>query len=49
MADKVFPPEDTDYPIANAHVSSMDQYREMYEESIANPESFWANVAERIT
>ncbi len=49
MADKVFPPEDTDYPIADAHVSSMDQYREMYEESIANPESFWANVAERIT
>ena len=49
MADKVFPPADTDYPIADAHVSSMDQYREMYEESIANPESFWANVAERIT
>ena len=49
MADKIFPPEDTDYPIANAHVSSMDAYRKTYGESIRDPEAFWANVAERLT
>ena len=49
MAAKIFPPENTNYPISNAHISSMDQYQKMYDESVADPESFWANVAERIT
>ena len=49
MAAKIFPPENTNYPISNAHVSSMEQYQKMYDESVADPESFWANVAERIT
>ena len=49
MASKIFPPENTDYPISNAHISSMEQYQKMYDESVADPESFWANVAERIT
>ncbi len=49
MATKIFPPENTNYPIANAHVSSMEQYQKMYDESVADPESFWSNVAERIT
>ncbi len=31
---------------ANAHVASMEQYRETYEKSVADPESFWAEVAE---
>ena len=49
MASKIFPPENTNYPISNAHISSMEQYQKMYDESVADPESFWANVAERIT
>ncbi len=49
MATKIFPPENTNYPIANAHVSSMEQYQKMYDESVADPERFWSNVAERIT
>ena len=49
MATKLFPPENTNYPISNAHISSMEQYQKMYDESVADPESFWATVAERIT
>ena len=49
MANKIFPPGDTDYPIANAHVNSMEAYRKTYEESVRDPEAFWANVAERLT
>ena len=49
MVAKIFPPENTNYPISNAHISSMEQYQKMYDESVADPESFWANVAERIT
>ena len=49
MAAKIFPPENTHYPISNAHINSMEQYQKMYDESVADPESFWANVAERIT
>ncbi len=49
MAAKIFPPENTNYPISAAHISSMEQYQKMYDESVADPESFWSNVAERIT
>ena len=49
MATKIFPPGDTGYPIDTAHVSSIEQYKEIYEESIKNPEAFWANIAERIS
>ena len=49
MATKLFPPENTNYPISNAHISSMEQYQKMYDESVADPEAFWSNVAERIT
>ena len=49
MGTKIFPPADTNYPIAAAYVSSMEQYHEMYKKSVANPEVFWSNVAERIT
>ena len=49
MSSKVFPPADTSYPIADAHVSSMEQYHDMYEESVTDPEGFWSNVAERLT
>lgn len=49
MSSKVFPPAKTSYPVAGAHVSSMEQYREMYAESVADPEGFWSKIAERIT
>lgn len=49
MSSKVFPPAKTSYPIAGAHVSSMEQYHKMYAESVADPEGFWSKIAERIT
>jgi len=33
----------------NAHVSSLDDYRRIHEESVRDPEGFWAGIAERIT
>jgi acetyl-CoA synthetase len=32
---------------SNAHVGSFDQYQEMYDRSIADPEAFWAEIAEQ--
>ena len=50
MVTKLFtPPGDTHYPIDTAHVSGIEQYKEIYEESLKNPEAFWENVAERIS
>ena len=49
MATKLFPPGNTHYPIDTAHVTGIEQYREIYEESVKNPEAFWANIAERIS
>jgi acetyl-CoA synthetase len=44
----VFPPPSN--VSSGAHVSSMEQYRAMYERSIADPEAFWAEMArENIT
>jgi len=34
---------------AKARVSSMEQYREMYEESIQSPDTFWAKEAEELS
>jgi len=34
---------------AKARVSSMEQYREMYEESINSPETFWAREASKLS
>ncbi|HIH76688.1 MAG TPA: acetyl-coenzyme A synthetase, partial [Methanomassiliicoccales archaeon] len=28
-----------------AHVKSLEQYQKMYEESVADPEAFWAKMA----
>lgn len=30
---------------SEAHISSMDQYKEMYNRSIANPQEFWGEIA----
>ena len=49
MANNVFPPMDTTYPIGDAHVKSIEDYEERYAESIKDPEGFWATIAERIT
>ena len=46
MSDKVFPP-----PVSasqNAHVSSLEQYRELYERSINDPDGFWTEQANRL-
>lgn len=34
--------------VEKAHISSLDKYREIYQESIKNPESFWSKTAERL-
>ena len=49
MANNVFPPAETAYPIENAHVSSLETYQAQYTESIQDPEAFWATIAERLT
>jgi acetyl-CoA synthetase len=42
----VAPPADF---AARAHVGSMEAYRELHARSMADPEAFWAEVAERLT
>ncbi len=49
MADNIFPPSETSYPIENAHVSSLEAYQELYAESVKDPDTFWAQIAERLT
>ena len=49
MANNIFPPVETAYPIDNAHVNSLDTYQTQYAESIQDTEAFWATVAERLT
>ena len=49
MANNVFPPMETAYPINNAHVDSLEAYQAQYAESIQDPEAFWGTVAERLT
>ena len=33
----------------NAHINSLDKYNEMYNKSIEDPDSFWSDIAKRIT
>ncbi len=49
MANNVFPPVETAYPIGDAHVNSLEAYQAQYAESIQNQEAFWATIAERLT
>ncbi len=49
MADNIFPPSETSYPIENAHVNSLETYQELYAESVKDPDTFWAQIAERLT
>jgi len=34
---------------AKAHIKSMEQYQEMYDRSVDDPDAFWAEQAERLT
>ncbi len=43
---RVFPPDEEF--ASKAHVRSLEQYRALYEESIANPDSFWAEMAKSL-
>ena len=38
MANNVFPPVETAYPIDNAHVNSFEAYQTQYAESVQDPE-----------
>lgn len=49
MANNIFPPKETAYPIGDAHVNSLETYQARYAESIQDPEGFWATIAERLT
>ena len=44
---QVFPPSET--ASKRAHISSLAEYRELYDRSVADPEGFWAGEAERIS
>ncbi|MCK5038139.1 MAG: acetate--CoA ligase [Thermoplasmata archaeon] len=47
MSDKIYPvPESMR---GKAHINSMEEYKRMYEESINDPDKFWANIAEEFT
>ena len=46
MINNKFPPPGSF--ASNAHINSMDQYHELYKQSIDNPEDFWADKAERL-
>jgi len=47
MADPVFYPDQTFSD--RALIGSLDQYRDLYEKSISDPDTFWSEVADRIT
>ena len=49
MANNIFPPVETAYPISDAHVDGLEAYQAQYAESTKDPEAFWATVAERLT
>ena len=32
----------------NAYITSLDQYKKIYEKSIHSPENFWGNISQRL-
>ena len=42
------PPENFDTRISGAHIGSMDEYTKMYKQSIEDPNTFWAAVADEL-
>ena len=49
MSQKSYSPSSGKFPIEKAHINSLDQYKEIYDRSIQDPEAFWSEIAERIT
>ena len=49
VSQKPYSPSSGKYPIEKAHINSLDQYKEIYDRSIQDPEAFWSEIAERIT
>ncbi len=47
MSDKIYPVPEA--MRGKAHINSMEEYKRMYEESIRDPDGFWANIAEEFT
>jgi acetyl-CoA synthetase len=47
MADKLYEPNAAFRE--KAHIKSMEQYKEMYDRSLNDPEGFWADIAENFT
>ena len=47
MADPVFYPDQAFSD--RALIGSLDQYRDLYEKSVSDPDTFWSEVADRIT
>ena len=45
--DRTFPPPAS--IASNAHVNSLDQYKEMWDKSINDPDGFWLEQAKRLT
>mgnify|MGYP001299250488 CR=1 FL=1 len=44
--DRIFlPPPDFDVRIGGSYVNSMDEYRDLYAQSIKDPDGFWGDVA----
>ncbi|MHC4102129.1 MAG: acetyl-coenzyme A synthetase N-terminal domain-containing protein, partial [Planctomycetota bacterium] len=42
------PPAGFSEVVGGAYVASMEQYREMYERSIRDPEGFWGEIAREL-
>ena len=42
------PPETFDSRIGGAYIESMDEYEELYKQSIDDPNTFWASVADEL-
>ena len=49
VSQKSYSPSSGKYLIEKAHINSLDQYKEIYDRSIQDPEVFWSEIAERIT
>ena len=47
MSDPIYPPSSD--IASGAHISSMEQYRDLYEQSIANPAKYWDREAASIS
>ncbi len=47
MSEKIYKPSKN--ASDNAWINNLDQYQEIYNKSVADPDAFWAEIAERLT